>query len=78
MGSYDVAQRAAQAGVSATVTRADGRVEEYGLVSYHARNPIRRWAVRRMLRRGDRLDKEATMRASTTRLVWRALRRGRT
>lgn len=70
----DVQQRAAQAGISVTVTRATGETVEYGLVSYRAQNPLRHWLVWRMLRRGDRLPKEATMRASILGLAFQWLR----
>ena len=66
-------QRAGQVGVSATVTRANGTIEEYGLVGYHCRNPLRRWIVWRLMRRGDRLPKEQTMRASTLALARRLI-----
>lgn len=29
--------------VRAVITRADGTVEDLGLVSYYSRNPLRRW-----------------------------------
>jgi hypothetical protein len=32
--------------VSAVVTRADGTVEDLGIVSYWHKNPIKRWWVR--------------------------------
>jgi hypothetical protein len=33
------------ASISAVVTRADGRVERLGVVSYYSKNPLKRWAV---------------------------------
>lgn len=36
--------RPRQAEISAVITRADGSVEELGVISYWHRNPIRRWA----------------------------------
>ena len=70
----DVTRPPAQAALSVTVTRANGAVEEYGLVSYQARNPVRQWVVRRLMRRGDRLPKDQTMRASTVALALRLLK----
>jgi hypothetical protein len=32
--------------VRAVITRADGTVENLGLVSYYSRNPLRRWGYR--------------------------------
>jgi hypothetical protein len=39
--------------ISAIVTRADGTVEDHGVIAYHHKNPLRRWAwrLRRRLRR---------------------------
>jgi hypothetical protein len=34
-----------ESSVSAVVTRANGRVENFGVVSYYSRNPLKRWAV---------------------------------
>jgi hypothetical protein len=67
-------QAPAQAGLSVTVTRANGAVEEYGLVSYQARNPLRQWAVRRLIARGVRLGQAPTMRASTLALILRLVK----
>lgn len=64
----------AQAGLSVTVTRADGRREDLGLVTYQARNPLRQWAVRRLIARGVRLVQAPTMRASTLALLFRLLK----
>lgn len=36
--------------ISAVVTRADGSVEDLGVIAYWHRNPLRRWAWR--LRKG--------------------------
>ena len=32
--------------IHAVVTRADGTVEDLGLISYTSRNPLRRWGYR--------------------------------
>jgi hypothetical protein len=37
--------RARKASITATVTRADGRVEELGTIAYWHRNPLLRWPV---------------------------------
>lgn len=41
-----VPARAKWASIEATVTRADGRIENLGVVNYWHRNPLRRWAWR--------------------------------
>lgn len=33
------------ASVHAVITRANGNVEDYGMISYYHRNPLRSWAV---------------------------------
>ncbi|MDR3473320.1 MAG: hypothetical protein P4M09_16800 [Devosia sp.] len=33
-----------RAEISAVITRADGRIEDLGTISYWHRNPLRRWA----------------------------------
>lgn len=38
--------KAREASIHAVVTRADGTVEDLGVVSYWHRNPLRRWAWR--------------------------------
>lgn len=40
-----------EASVSLVVTRADGRVEDLGVVSYYHRNPLKRlaWRVRKLM-----------------------------
>jgi hypothetical protein len=45
--------KAREASITATVIRADGRVEQLGVVTYWHRNPLRRWAwhARRWLSR---------------------------
>lgn len=40
------AQQPTAISVEATVIRADGRVERLGVIAYHHRNPLRRWAWR--------------------------------
>jgi hypothetical protein len=67
-------QNPAQAGLSVTVTRANGTVEHLGLVTYQARNPVRQWAVRRLIARGARLVQAPTMRASTLALLLRVMK----
>lgn len=44
--------RPAQIAIEATVTRADGRVERLGTVSYWHKNPLKRaiWRLRRLLK----------------------------
>jgi hypothetical protein len=37
--------RAKSSSISAVVTRADGRVEDLGIIAYWHRNPFIRWAV---------------------------------
>ena len=69
MPDLSVSQRAAQAGLSITVTRVNGVVEEWGLVSYRCRNPIKQGIVEALIERGDRLPKAWVMRASVLDLV---------
>jgi hypothetical protein len=45
MSSIVVNSKARHASVHAVITRADGRVEDLGLIAYHHRNPLRRWLV---------------------------------
>lgn len=33
-----------EASIACVVTRADGTVEDFGIVSYYNSNPLRRWA----------------------------------
>ncbi|MBK8246099.1 MAG: hypothetical protein IPK85_01645 [Gemmatimonadetes bacterium] len=44
---------AKSASIRVTVIRADGRVEDHGVVAFYHRNPLYRWAyrVRRAIRR---------------------------
>lgn len=44
-GSVLTKVNAKSSSISVVVTRADGRVENFGLVSYWHRNPLKRWAV---------------------------------
>lgn len=44
--SDQVAKGVVSAEVSAVVTRADGTVQDLGIVSYWHKNPFRRWWVR--------------------------------
>jgi hypothetical protein len=37
-------QQVREASISAVVTRADGSVEDLGIVSYYHKNPLKRWA----------------------------------
>jgi hypothetical protein len=38
--------KAREATISAVITRADGSVEQLGVVAYWHKNPLRRWAWR--------------------------------
>lgn len=42
MSKMTAPAKAEMASISAVVTRADGTVEDYGVVSYYHRNPLRR------------------------------------
>ena len=44
-GGLITKSNARKASVRAVVTRADGRVEDRGLISYYHRNPLLRWPV---------------------------------
>lgn len=39
-------RKAREASIEVVITRADGRVERPGVVSYYNRNPLKRWAWR--------------------------------
>jgi hypothetical protein len=45
MSSIKTRGGAKEMSISAVITRADGRVENLGLISYYHRNPLKRWAV---------------------------------
>lgn len=53
MSSQVTRGRMREQSLRAVVTRADGRREELGVISYWHRNPLKRWAWKagRMLRR---------------------------
>jgi hypothetical protein len=53
-GSIKAPARAEEATISAVVTRADGRIEDLGIVSYYHRRWYRRlwWRVKRALVKG--------------------------
>lgn len=46
MSEMQVAQGVKSAELSIVVTRADGSVEDLGVVAYWHKNPLRRWAYR--------------------------------
>lgn len=52
-----VGSKAKSASISATVTRANGRVERLGMVAFHHRNPVINWVgnayikIKEMLRK---------------------------
>lgn len=41
-----VPTNARSASIRATVIRADGRVEDHGVIAFYHRNPLYRWAYR--------------------------------
>lgn len=41
--------KARRATIHAVVTRADGSVENLGVIAYYHRNPLRRWLVNRLI-----------------------------
>lgn len=45
MPNVKVGANARHAELHAVITRADGTVEDLGMISYYHRNPIRRWIV---------------------------------
>lgn len=45
MNAVSAKGRARSTSIRAVVTRADGRVENLGLISYWSRNPLKRWSV---------------------------------
>lgn len=44
--------RLREAVIEAVVTRADGRIERLGVISFYHKNPLKRWAfrIKRMLK----------------------------
>jgi hypothetical protein len=51
MSSMIVPSNAKEAQISAVITRADGTIEQLGVVSYWHRNPLKRifWSIKRWL-----------------------------
>ena len=45
-----ISTAAREGSIEAIVTRADGSVENLGVVSYYSRNPIKHWAVNAWIR----------------------------
>jgi hypothetical protein len=45
VASVTVSKPARMASIEATVTRADGRVENLGVIAYWHKNPLKRWTV---------------------------------
>lgn len=58
MGTVRVATgtkvRPKSASIAAVITRADGTVEDLGIVSYYHRNPLKRWAMAIKIKRAER------------------------
>jgi hypothetical protein len=52
MGDMQVRADVKEASIQATVIRADGTVEELGVVSYYHKNPLKRamWALKQKLK----------------------------
>lgn len=50
-GSMVVGGPATEGSIEITVIRANGDVEELGVVSYYHKNPIKNWWVNRKIRR---------------------------
>lgn len=51
-GTVQANSRVREATISAVVTRADGRIEDLGIIDYYHKNPLRRlaWRLRQMLK----------------------------
>lgn len=47
-----------RATITATITRADGTVEELGVVAFHESNPIKRAVLRLKQMRGERIEEK--------------------
>jgi len=45
-----------RATITATITRADGTVEELGVVAFHESNPLKRAVLRLKQMRGERIE----------------------
>jgi hypothetical protein len=46
MAGFSVSSDTKEVTVTAVITRADGTIENLGLVTYYHRNPLRRWVYR--------------------------------
>jgi hypothetical protein len=46
MSKIFVNQQVKQSAIRAVVTRADGAVEDLGLISFYSRNPLLRWGYK--------------------------------
>jgi len=53
--SMQVSSGVKRATITATVTRADGTVEELGVVAFHESNPLKRAVLRLKQMRGERI-----------------------
>jgi hypothetical protein len=42
----EILKQAKEASISATITRADGSIEQLGVISYWHKNPLKRWMWR--------------------------------
>lgn len=49
----DIARKVKSGSIHAVVTRADGTVEDLGMVSYHSSNPIKHLAVNAWIKARD-------------------------
>jgi hypothetical protein len=49
--------KAREGSISAVVTRADGRVENLGIICYWSRNPVKHWIVNQWIKVKERRRK---------------------
>ncbi len=54
--SMQVSSGVKRATITATVTRADGTVEELGVIAFHESNPLKRAVLRLKQMRGERIE----------------------
>lgn len=52
----NVRGQAKSSSITAVVTRADGSIENLGMIAYWHRNPVKRWAVNRLIKIKERIN----------------------
>jgi len=52
----NVRGQAKESSISAVVVRADGSIENLGMIAYWSRNPVKRWAVSYLIKLKERIN----------------------